>query len=105
MWYSFIKTAQNLTLPPVHDGCRCKIETMPAGNQIWQFSNNCCQYCKNLALEFNRSQQTEINEPATLNPVVPEEPAVIPEEVGEEPQIPEKTTKNYRFTPRNFFEY
>lgn len=101
------KTAQEnkIMLPPVHDGCKCKIEILPSGAKLWQFSNNCCNFCRQLGIEFNRSQDTELNEPAKLNPSIPEPPAIIPEEEGEEPQIPEKTTENYRYTPRQFFNF
>jgi len=43
-------------LPPIHDNCRCYIETMPGGRQIWQFADNCCDYCRALANEFNHTQ-------------------------------------------------
>lgn len=43
-------------LPPIHENCRCYIETMPGGRQIWQFADNCCDVCKALANTFNRTQ-------------------------------------------------
>lgn len=43
-------------VPPIHENCRCYIETMPGGRKIWQFSENCCEECEFLAREFNRKQ-------------------------------------------------
>ena len=93
MWYKF---SQQI-LPPVHDRCHCYIQTMPAGNQIWQFSDKCCDQCKALAIDFNKKQDTIVNEPAQLNPPIPEPPATIQEE---NPQI---TTENFKYTPKRFY--
>ena len=43
-------------LPPIHDNCRCRIETMPGGRQIWQYDDDCCEECLILANEFNKVQ-------------------------------------------------
>jgi len=96
VWYKF---SQQI-LPPVHAGCHCYIETMPAGNKIWQFSNRCCERCKALALDFNKKQDTVVNEPAQVNAPIPEPPAIMPEE---ELSSSGKNTENYRYTPRRFF--
>ena len=99
-WYKF---SQQI-LPPVHDRCHCYIETMPAGNKIWQFSDRCCEQCKALGKAFNDHQNTILNAPAQINPPIEDTPAIIPEEVGENPQIPELTTENFRYTPRYYFK-
>lgn len=64
VWYRF---SQQL-LPPIHENCRCYIETMPAGNKIWQFSDNCCDQCRTLAVEFNKNQNPIANQPAQIDP-------------------------------------
>lgn len=46
----------DVQMPPIHENCRCYIETMPGGRKIWQFSENCCEECRVLAREFNRKQ-------------------------------------------------
>ena len=86
-------------LPPVHDRCHCYIEVMPAGNKIWQTTNEACNRCRSLALEFNKNQNTIVNRPAQINPPVPEPPALMPEQ---ESGL-DKTIRNYRYTPRRFF--
>jgi hypothetical protein len=43
-------------MPPIHDNCHCYIETLPGGRKIWQFGDKCCDQCKNLALQFNKTQ-------------------------------------------------
>lgn len=73
---------------------------MPAGNKIWQFSDRCCDRCKASALEYNKQQDTIVNEPAKVNPPIPEPPAIMPEE---EPSPSGANTENYRYTPRRFF--
>jgi len=41
---------------------------MPAGNKIWQFSDNCCDQCRALAVEFNKNQNPIANQPAQIDP-------------------------------------
>ena len=49
-------STREMSLPPIHENCRCYIERMPGGRKIWQFSNNCCDECRALANEFNHTQ-------------------------------------------------
>jgi len=44
------------SVPPVHDGCHCQIETLPGGRKIWKFTNHCCGLCRSLGENFNRNQ-------------------------------------------------
>lgn len=45
--------APQLVLPPVHDRCHCRIETMPGGRQIWQASHKPCPQCEAARDAFN----------------------------------------------------
>ena len=51
-----LKPLPTQSVPPLHDNCHCKIETMPGGRQIWQFSEKCCNLCKQQAHKFNSTQ-------------------------------------------------
>lgn len=50
-----------IKLPPLHDNCRCIIETLPIlsipgirdGRRIWNRSENCCPICEKSAMAFN----------------------------------------------------
>jgi len=104
VWY---KLSQMQTImPPVHERCHCFIETLPGGNQVWQFSSDACPQCKAAGIAFNQQQDTPLNEPAQMDP--PTEPlappAIIPEEEGEDPQTPLVTTQDFKYRPRNFFK-
>ncbi len=101
----------NALIPPIHDNCRCYIDTLPGGRKIWQFSDNCCQKCKDLAFIFNRNQSEVFdNKPAIMpspkpigeiSPIKPptpyEQPATVPI-VAPEDQI----TNEYLY-PRRLF--
>ena len=53
-----------MQLPPLHDNCHCRIETMPIlsvpgvkdGRRVWKRSENCCPKCEASANEFNRAE-------------------------------------------------
>jgi hypothetical protein len=104
VWYKY---SQQQILPPVHEGCRCFIEQLPGGNTIWQFDERTCETCKELAREYNRKQNNVVNEPAQINPLIPEPPAVLgelaeepttqPDEVGVQPM-------KYIYTPKRFYD-
>jgi hypothetical protein len=109
MWYKY---SQQAILPPVHEGCHCYIETLPSGNTIWQFSGNTCDTCKTLAREYNSRQNSIINEPAQIDPVIPAPPAIMEEPteapIEEEPLGVETNTqpmlfRNLRYTPKKFY--
>jgi hypothetical protein len=114
VWYRY---SQQQILPPVHDGCNCYIEQLPGGNTIWQFKGNTCDVCKNLGREYNKKQNSVINEPAQMKPIIPEPPAIIEEPVEQEPieeqvEEGESTTgsnvqpmkfKNFSYTPKRFY--
>jgi hypothetical protein len=110
VWYRY---SQQQILPPVHEGCNCYIETLPGGNTIWQFTGNTCETCKTLAREYNQRQNSSVNEPAQINPVIPEPPAIIepPTEEPLEEQVTEEETntqpmlfRNFNFTPKRFYD-
>jgi hypothetical protein len=67
---------------------------MPAGNQIWQFSDKCCDQCKALAIDFNKKQDTIVNEPAQLNP---------PSPIGPSEENPQMGTQQLRYVPKKFY--
>ena len=111
VWYRY---SQQTILPPVHEGCNCYIETLPGGNTIWQFDERACETCKELAREYNRKQNNVVNEPAQINPPIPEPPAIIEEPIPEEPLVEEPVEEpletqpmkftNFRYTPKRFFD-
>lgn len=51
-----------LALPPLHDRCRCEVQTLPIlsspgvrdGRRIWRRSEDCCEFCEASANEFNK---------------------------------------------------
>lgn len=53
-----------MKLPPLHENCRCVVETIPYlsdifvndGRRIWQKAQDCCPVCEKSALEFNRAE-------------------------------------------------
>lgn len=111
-----IKTSQNTLMPPIHDNCRCHIDTLPGGRKIWQFSNNCCQQCKDLAFIFNRNQSEVFdNQPAIMpspkpsgeiSPIKPptpyEQPATVPiitpeDQITNEYLYPKRLFNRFRF--------
>lgn len=111
-----IKTSQNTLLPPIHDNCRCHIDTLPGGRKIWQFANNCCQQCKDLAFVFNKNQSEVFdNQPAVMpspkpngeispaNPPTPyEQPATVPiitpeDQITNEYLYPKRLFNRFRF--------
>ena len=109
MWYKY---SQQAILPPVHEGCHCYIETLPSGNTIWQFSGNTCDTCKALAREYNSRQNSIINEPAQIDPVIPEPPAIMEEPaeepaeeapLTEDPATTQTMFRNLKYTPKKFY--
>ena len=108
MWYKY---SQQQILPPVHEGCRCFIEQLPGGNTIWQLDERACETCKELAREYNRKQNNVVNEPAQINPPIPEPPAIIEEPIPEEPLVEEPVEESletqpmkYVYTPKRFYD-
>jgi hypothetical protein len=53
-----------LALPPLHDNCRCEINTLPIlsvpgvrdGRRVWRRSEDCCEKCEASANEFNNAE-------------------------------------------------
>ena len=53
-----------LGLPPLHDNCRCVINTLPIlsvpgvrdGRRVWRRSEDCCEKCEASANEFNNAE-------------------------------------------------
>lgn len=53
-----------IKLPPLHENCRCVIETIPYlsdvgindGRRIWKRAEECCPICLKTSLEFNSAE-------------------------------------------------
>lgn len=53
-----------IKLPPLHNNCRCVIETLPIlsmpgirdGRRVWNRSENCCPVCEKSARAFNEAE-------------------------------------------------
>ena len=90
---------------------------MPGGNSIWQFRGNTCEKCKALGREYNQKQNSIVNEPAQMKPIIPEPPAIIEEpaeqepieeqveesEEGVAPEVQPMKFMNYKYTPKKFY--
>ena len=106
------KVSQNNALiPPIHDNCRCYIDTLPGGRKIWQFSDNCCQQCRDLAFIFNRNQSEVFDDKPAIMPSpkpIGEISPVKPPTPYEQPAIvhivaPEDQITNEYLYPRRLF--
>ena len=59
----------NMKLPPLHNNCRCVIETIPFlsmpgfqdGRRIWQKAKECCPVCEKSAIAFNSAEIQRLN--------------------------------------------
>lgn len=91
------------SLPPIHDRCKCYIETFPGGRKTWQFADNCCELCKGLAFEFNQTQSSIFdNEPAKIpsqpTPIIKSTPEATPEDqITNEYLYPKRLFNHFRF--------
>lgn len=45
---------QPLPIPPLHERCHCKIETMLDGSQIWKTWEKACPICQQARDTFNK---------------------------------------------------
>jgi len=46
-------TTWNGPIPPLHERCRCQIETMLDGHRVWKAQSNACPICKQTRDRFN----------------------------------------------------
>ena len=67
-----------IKLPPLHNNCRCMIETLPIlttpgiqdGRRIWKRSERCCPVCERSANMFNQAEvQRLMNKGINVNPI------------------------------------